>query len=352
MQPKIHILVKFVEGPWGGANQFLKALRGYFRRAGVYSENPEDAEVVLFNSYPFGSEYLFNIVFKLKKKPGKILIHRVDGPISYVRGRDKIIDEIIFEFNELFADGTIFISNLSRTDNYNLGMKRPRYETMILSAPDPSIFNLKHKRPFSKDKTKLIATSWSGNIRKGFDLYKFLDEHLDFDKYEMTFVGNSPVEFNNIKWLKPVSSRELANILKQHDIYITASKYEPFGQAVIEALNCGLPAVARIGGGYLETMCEAIEVFRNESDVINAIEKVVQNYDYYQRRINLPTLDHAGERHYEFAQTIYADYLNGNYYPKRANFFSRIKIRMKIMEWKTQNRLQSIIKGIKVGGLS
>lgn len=34
---KIHILCEFVEGPWGGGNQFLKALRRYLRKKGVYS---------------------------------------------------------------------------------------------------------------------------------------------------------------------------------------------------------------------------------------------------------------------------------------------------------------------------
>ncbi|MBA7489471.1 hypothetical protein ES702_00005 [subsurface metagenome] len=38
---KIHILYKFIEGPWGGGNQFLKALRDYFRKVGVYSDTPE-----------------------------------------------------------------------------------------------------------------------------------------------------------------------------------------------------------------------------------------------------------------------------------------------------------------------
>lgn len=327
MQPKIYILYKFVEGPWGGGNQFLKALRNYFQKKGVYSKSTEDADVILFNSH-----HCLDEVLKLKRKHSKkILIHRVDGPISYVRGRDKIIDEIIFEFNELFADGTIFISNLCRKDNYNLGMRKPRYEAVILSAPDPTIFNPRDKRTLNKNKIKLIATSWSGNIRKGFDTYKFLDEHLDFKKYEMTFVGNSPIEFKNIKWMKAVPSQELANILKEHDIYITATRYEPFGQAVIEALNCGLPAVVRTGGGYLEATGSAVEVFTDESDVINAIEKVAQNYDYYQRRINLPTVDEVGQRYYEFVQTIYEDYLKGHYQPKQVNFASLIKIRIMIL---------------------
>lgn len=346
-KPKIHILYDFVEGPWGGANQFLHALRGYFRKTGVYAEKPEDAEMILFNSYPFGNEHLFDMAYKLKRKgPDKILIHRVDGPISYVRGSDRVIDDIIYAFNKLFTDGTIFISNLCRQDNYRLGFRRPRYETVILGAPDPTIFNSRGKKPFSRDKIKLIATSWSSNIRKGFDTYEFLDEQLDFNKYKMSFVGNSPIEFKNIKSIKAVNSRKLADILKEHDIYITATKYEPFGQAVIEALHCGLPAVVRAGGGYLQAAGNMIEVFHDEGDILEAIEKVAQNYEYYQKQMNLPTLKEIAGKYYDFAYGIYRDYLSGNYRPKQASLLGNMRVRLKILQWRLQKRLQSLRRGL------
>jgi glycosyltransferase involved in cell wall biosynthesis/SAM-dependent methyltransferase len=345
---KIHILYKFVEGPWGGGNQFLKALREYFRKAEVYSESAEDADVTLFNSYPFSSEYLFNLVFKLKNKSNKILIHRVDGPIFYGRGKDKIIDEIIFKFNNIVVDGTVFQSNWCRKNNYELGMKKSPYETVIINAPDTCIFNSEGKKPFDEKKIKLIAVSWSSNIRKGFDIYKFLDEHLDFNKYEMTFVGNSSIEFKKIKWIKPVSTKELAKILKEHDIYITASRYEACPNTLIEALHCGLPAVSRNRGVDPEILSEAVELFEDERNVINAIEKVAKNYNYNQQQINMPTFDEIGERYYKFAQKIYEDYLNGDYRPKRANFLSTMKfigIRTKILRMGIPNKLQIITKG-------
>lgn len=340
MQPKIHILVKFVEGPWGGANQFLKALREYFVKTGVYSENPEDADIILFNSYPFGHEYLFNSAIKLKKEQAKIFLHRVDGPISLVRGRDKIIDKIIYAFNKLLADGTIFISDLCKRDNYALGIKNTGYEAVILGAPNPAIFNPEGKRAFHKDKIRLIATSWSGNIRKGFNIYRYLDEHLDFNKYEMTFVGNSPIEFNNIKLIKPVPSQELAVILKENDIYLTATEYEPFGQAVVEALTCGLPAVVTPQGGYLEVAGNAVEIFNNEDDVIEAIEKVAQDYAYYQSQIKLPTIDEISQSYYHFAKAIYEDSLSGTYHPKKVRLLNLIHFRADTATQTVLNKLQ------------
>ena len=327
MDFKVNIFYEFKEGAWGGGNQFLKALRNYFKDFGIYTESPADADVILVNSH----HGLDKVFIHKWRHPNQILIHRVDGPISDVRKRDKIIDEQIIQFNAI-VDGTIFQSNWSKEKNYEIGMQKSPYETTIINAPDSTIFNSKNEMLVAKRKIKLIATSWSPNIRKGFDIYKFLDEHLDFDKYEMTFVGNSPIQFKNITWLKPVSSDELAKILKGHDIFITASRSDPCSNSLIEALHCGLPAVARNDGGHPEIVGKAGELFENKEEIVEAIEKVATNYEFYQFQINLPTLDEVGEKYYEFAQRIYDDYLDGNYSPKiikSIDYIKLIEIKMK-----------------------
>lgn len=156
-------------------------------------------------------------------------------------------------FNKLFVDGIIFQSNWRKKNNKKYFGISTKYETVVRNAPDNKIFNKVGKKVFNpKEKIKLIATSWSSNWRKGFDIYKFLDENLDFSKYEMTFVGNSPIIFKNIKWIKPVPSKKLAEILKQNDVYITASQNDPCSNSLIEALSCGVPAVALNDGGHPE----------------------------------------------------------------------------------------------------
>lgn len=337
---KIHIVYKFVEGPWGGGNQFLKALRDYFRKMGVYSESPKEAQVILFNSH-----HCLDEVFKAKRRyPSKIFIHRL-GPIFHLARGDKALDKFVLQFNELFADGTIFQSNWSREKNYELGMRKCPYETIIMNAPDSSIFNNKGKGQFSEKKVRLIATSWSGNIRKGFDIYQFLDEHLDFNRYEMTFVGNSPIEFKNIRRIKPVPSQEVANILKEHDIYIIASSSDACSNALIEALHCGLPAVARNDSGHPEVIGQAGAFFEDERGVMQAIEEVARNYRRYRARIDLPTLDEVGQKYYQFAQTIYGDYLNSDYRPKEINLSGSVAFRTKILRREAISKLQGI-KGI------
>jgi len=107
---KIKIIYKFNQGAWGGGNQFLKALKKEFENVGVYEENIEKVDVILFNSH-----HNLNKVFAFKKKfPKQVFIHRIDGPIQSVRGKDNVLDKIIYQFNNLVADGVIFQSNWKR----------------------------------------------------------------------------------------------------------------------------------------------------------------------------------------------------------------------------------------------
>ena len=337
MQPKIHILYKFREGPWGGGNQFLKSLRKYFINRGCYAESPKEADFILFNSH-----HEVESVLKLKREhPAKIFVHRVDGPVFYTRGKDTETDNIIFDFNQSIADGTIFQSKWSRNKSYERGLKKNKFETVIINAPDPAIFYLpKNKLLERNEKTKLIATSWAPNIRKGFDVYKFLDENLDFNRYEMTFVGRSPIKFERIRYIPPQPSERLAEILREHDTFITASVNDPCSNALIEALHCGLPSVARNDGGHPEIIGEAGELFEDKRDVLDAIEKVAQNCEYYRGIIKIPTMEDVGKRYYEFADRICMDCLSGEYMPKQVNRRNMMAIKANVLKWKVVSKIE------------
>lgn len=322
----ISILYKFRKGPWGGTNQFLQALRKEFFKMEVYEENMERADAILFNSYPVGSEYLFEKILRLKEQyPSKIVIYRLDGPISLYRGKDKVVDKIIGLFNELLADGIIFQSNWSRKQNRRYFGISSKYETVIHNASDNEVFNKKGKKEFNPSrKIKLIATSWSSNWRKGFETYKFLDENLDFSKYEMTFIGNSPIEFRNIRWTKPVSSEKVAEILKQHDVYISASENDPCSNSLIESFSCGLPAVALNDGGHPELVGKGGELFNGKEDVIGKIESIVRNYLYYQQKIPTFSIKKVSQAYYNFVKEIYHDVQDGTYQPKVVSLSTKV----------------------------
>jgi len=306
-EPTIHILFPFVDTAWGGANQFLKALKGQFLRMGIYEEYPAKADVILFISYPFRHEHFFSQIHNLRKLFHKTIVHRVDGPISLIRGFDFSMDRILYYFNSKYCDGTIFQSKWSLKQNLLLGMKSKAHETTIINAPDPSIFFPHEARGKCRDgeKIKLIATSWSANVRKGFDIYKFLDENLDFEKYEMSFYGRSPIAFERIKHFQPIPSLDLAERLRGHDIFITASTNDPCSNSLIEALHCGLPAIVRNTGGHPEIIGKAGVVFTDERDILDAINIVADDLYRFRKEICLPNLYEVATEYYEFCKNVH-----------------------------------------------
>jgi len=300
---KINIFFPFTKGSYGGGNQFLKALKIFFKEQYVYEESPIKADIILFNSH----HNILELIRLKRKYPKKIFIHRIDGPIFLIRKDNMVLDKLIYNFNDKIADASIFQSAWSMQENYKLGIKKQQYETTILNAPDFKIFNKIGKSNFNPNKKiKIIATSWAANKSKGFDTYKYLDENLDFSKYEMTFCGNSPYQFKNIKIIAPLPSSELALILKQHDFFITASKNDPCSNALIEALHCGLPAIGYNDGGHPEIINKAGLIYNTNNELIECIEKGKNNYTHFQNNIKLPSINDTGMLYLNFIQEIYA----------------------------------------------
>ena len=340
---RLNIYYNFRKGPWGGGNQFLMALKKQFVNFEAYEENSKKADVILFNSH-----HKLEDCLRIKRNyQGKTIIYRIDGPIFLYRGRNRDLDRIILLFNKLFVDGIIFQSNWCKKQNKKYFGISSKYETIIHNAVDNEIFNKNGKKEFSpQGRIKLIATSWSSNWRKGFEIYKFLDENLDFSKYSMTFVGNSPIGFKNIVWINPVPSERVAKILKKHDIFIAASRNDPCSNSLIEALSCGLPAVVLNDGGHPELLKEGGELFNGKADVIEKIEKVVKDYHYYQSKIPEFSIEKVAHDYYEFAQEIYDDVQKRRYQPKEVNFGRKIgfyKMKFMILERKVRNKI-SLIK--------
>ena len=128
-----------------------------------------------------------------------------------------------------------------------------------MSGSNELIFNSygRTEKPVNK-KFKLLTHHWSSNYLKGFELYSLIDQLLETNKWrnkiEFTYLGNVDKEFafKNTKIMAPLSGFELANEIKEHDIYVTGSLNEPSGNHHIEAALCGLPVLYINSGGIPE----------------------------------------------------------------------------------------------------
>jgi glycosyltransferase involved in cell wall biosynthesis len=136
----------------------------------------------------------------------------------------------------------------------------------------------------------LIATSWSNNPKKGASVYAWLDEHLDWERFEFTFVGRSPVQFKNIQMVSPVPSEKLAEILRQNDLYLTASQHDPCSNSLLEALSCGVPALYLKSGGHPEIVKKAGLGFDSAEEIPALLNRLIDDYETYQSQIDIPSI--------------------------------------------------------------
>lgn len=295
--PEICIFHEFHKPPYGGGNQFLLALVKELENQGCdvgINKVGRNTKACLFNSFNFNFEKLLS----QSKKYDMRMIHRLAGPIGVYRGTDIEIDRQTQELNAKLADATIFISDYSAQKYAELGLdyKNP---TIIRNTVDPDIFNSKGRisNPDHKRKIRLIATAWSNNPKKGGPLLSWLDEHLDHDRYELTFVGRTQASFKNARVLDPVPSEELASILRDHDIYLAPSEDDPCSNALLEALACGLPAVYRRSGGHPELVGEAGVGFTDNESALAAIDQVAESIEKYRSHIQLQTMSDVARKY-------------------------------------------------------
>lgn len=305
MSIRLHILYEFRSGPWGGGNQFLKALKTALQKRGAYAEQPEDADAILINSHHFGEENRdLSLLQKLKQdKPEIPIIHRIDGPVQMIRGHGRAADKLVFTANRELTDGTIFQTAWSHDQSMAAHWRPAPPVTVIGNAPDPALFYPPKTHTAGKC-LRVIATSWAANERKGFDILRHLDQHLDFTKFEVTFIGNSPCAFQNISTLPPQNSKTLGESLRAQDIYLAASRNDPCSNALGEALACGLPALARNSGGHPEIVGDQGLLFEGKEDILAQLDRLAANYPDIRARVAPKRIEDIAQKYLAFCAEV------------------------------------------------
>lgn len=293
-RPDIAIAHHFRKPPYGGSNQFLLALASELRRNGLrIGENVGYAGTrgVIINSFLFDERRL-----EATARGGARVLHRVDGPVSVYRGVDDGTDGCVVDVNRRYADVTVFQSQYSLEKSRSIGIELIN-PIVISNAVDPAIFHPPARASAPGDLIRIIATAWSDHPNKGAELYAWLDEHLDRSRFAFTFVGRLPRELRHATVVPPVGSHGVAELLRGHDVYLTASKHEACSNALIEALACGLPAVYIDSGSNPELVGAAGVAFHDEDDVLLAIDRVAADLQRYRSEIALPSLPETAARY-------------------------------------------------------
>ncbi len=270
---KICIWFKITNNPWGGGNQFLRALASELTAMGhevSHSPGP-DAELILLNAHNAGPGITLhpNQVAQLRqtgrasrlggfipprwwlwrRRRGPVLVHRLDGVAELIRGHRTEADVIQPAVNHL-TDFTVFQSAYSR-ESFAAYQVRPPRSCIIYNGVDPAIFFPVHQKHACGRRLCLVASSWSANPRKGFATLAAISAMPDV---ELRFVGNwcPTVAPENVVLLGSQPSPEVAEIFRQSDAMVHAAENEPCSNAILEALACGLPVLYLDSGGNRE----------------------------------------------------------------------------------------------------
>ena len=283
----------FAPPPAGGGNQFLLALSAELERRGLRLERNSvsaTTRACLFNSFNFDFQRLERFA-----RDGVRMVHRVDGPVGVYRGFDDGTDARIAAINQL-ADATVFQSRYSLERHRALGLDLVD-PCVVHNAVDPAIFY--SAETARGGRIRVISVSWSPNPNKGSAVYRWFDERLDRSRYEYTFVGRSSEPLPHATVVSPVPSEEVAELLRGHDVFLTASANESCPNALLEAFACGLPALALRSGAHPELLGGAGFLFDEAEELPGLLDRLADEWAARRAAIRVPSLAETADSYLE-----------------------------------------------------
>ena len=280
--------------PWGGGAHFHSAMVDHLVTKGhTVAERLEKGIDVIFMLDPRheegGADAEQLLSFK-QRNPRVKLLHRVNECDQ--RKGTHGLDEMLLKSMHA-ADRVVFISEWLRS-YFTLGKHfySPYFQSDVITngCNNEWFHPAKYERDFSKHPIKLVTHHWSDNRMKGFDVYDWLDSFVDGNpRFEFAYIGryNSTYEPKNTRLMQPMYGPKLGQELRRHDVYVTASRFEPCGMHHIEGAACGLPVLYhRDGGGINEIASKHGEVFHDAASFEEALTRVIDGYDEYRSRID------------------------------------------------------------------
>tara|TARA_B000000557_G_C20808347_1_gene458727 strand:+ start:2162 stop:3127 length:966 start_codon:yes stop_codon:yes gene_type:complete len=298
-------------GAAGGGAFFVRNMARFLENKGcnvIYTLDPNiDIIFVIDPRKNSTNNYKIEEIIRYKEKnPNVKIIHRVNE-CDIKREKSINIEPLLLKAMKT-ADCVIFVSKW--LESYFLKKYNIKQKTLsILNGIDTNIFHRNRPQeslnhiPFKDEKIRLVTHHFSDNYLKGFHIYNKLDEILpNYPNIEFTYIGNYNKNYKpkNIKIIGQCSGKELADIIRSHDIYITATQNEPGAMHYIEGMACGLPVLYCVGGGGAKEICSmAGEEYVDLKEFMEKIQKIKDNYqDYVDKIDNLYLSSHRCSNEY------------------------------------------------------
>jgi len=256
---KIYVNRMPVRGPWGGGAHFINAAYdiipdfGHVIEAANNSNSSPDL-ILLVGTGSDGSGISAQqaIMYKSvmsQQRDVKIVI-RVNE--NDARKGTQHVDKELIEISK-HVDGTIFVSEWLKNYFINRGWCCQN-NVVIKNGVNKEIFQPQQK--LNNGKINLVTHHWSDNYLKGFDIYDEVDNFLGTEEgsgYTFTYIGRDRGTFKRSSVIKPLHGKKLGEELGKYDVYISASRFDPGPNHVIESVSCQIPTYVHVeGGGSVE----------------------------------------------------------------------------------------------------
>lgn len=315
---KISIGMNLQPGAWGGGNQFGYSLTYYLRDKGFevsFDLKSPDLDIIVLAEPDARlriSAYSHRDILRylLLRNHRCIVVHRINNTSEARDDEAKAYNRFRINANKV-ADHTVFISRWVHARYVEAGFSSPYY-SIILNGGDAGLWQRKQQSERTA-KLRLVTHHWSGHPKKGFDVYKKLDEMLKSSYWSQlvsfTYIGRLPDDFHfeASRYLESLSGRALVEELQNHDVYLTGSQNEAGGMHHIEGALCGLPLLYRESGALPE-YCNGFGISFTAENFEQKLEEMMETYGYWADR--MPDYPHTAERMCEQYYDLFVELLD------------------------------------------
>lgn len=276
---KVFVNRKPVVGPWGGGAHFINAFFALAPTMGVeIVDNVKSADIALLVGMDRGDTGV--CIYDFVASGGPKIVVRVNE--NDARKGTRGVDDFI-EMSIRRSHGTVFVSNWIKE------YFRPRFvdsgkfesSSVVVNGVDRSVFF--PQQPillYDCLRMRIIAHHWSDNRRKGGDVYEFIDRYCnDHSEYEFHYIGRPCGVFKgkNTIVTPPCAGKDLGKALswskQSHNIYISASRFDPGPNHILEPLACGLETWVHADGGGAVEFAGSDHMFKTEDDLIAILQR-------------------------------------------------------------------------------
>lgn len=271
---KVLINRKPVEGPWGGGNLFLTSMCNNLPALGYNIvhryQKGIDAFFIMNPRYDDLKISINEAIAYKNRYPKTKIIQRIND-CDARKGTDDV-DNMLIECSK-YLDATIFVSEWMKNYFLEKGWHCKNNFVVINGVETGSDTPKKIKN----GKLNIVTHHWSNNFLKGFDIYDKIDEFVGSNSnYSFTYIGRERGTFKNTKIIKPLHGLDLYKEIKKYDVYVSASRFDPGPNHILESLSCGLPTYVHNNGGGCVEFAGKSHCFSNFQD----LEEILKNKQF------------------------------------------------------------------------